>query len=132
LRYLKYFDLHGNDFTSKLDDIFAQLQNPIHVDFSCNQLQWSLAWISDNSSVAHYNTWMLAIICYQGLCLRVIQCVSFTSWMCSIQVTVPWNVECLMPSLPLIDWRDGTENKHLTLRSSDFVLLRYLNMAIHI
>ncbi|KAI4967778.1 hypothetical protein ZWY2020_014945 [Hordeum vulgare] len=49
---LKYLDLRGNGFVGKLDDIFAQLQSPVHVDFSCNQFSGSLASISDNSSVA--------------------------------------------------------------------------------
>jgi hypothetical protein len=35
--------------------------------------------------------------------------------------SITWNFECLMPSLPCV-----------MLRSPDFVILRYLNIAIHI
>ncbi|KAG8063584.1 hypothetical protein GUJ93_ZPchr0003g16976 [Zizania palustris] len=51
LRKLKFLDLRGNGFIGKLDDIFAQLESPVHVDFSCNQFSGSLTSISDNSSV---------------------------------------------------------------------------------
>jgi hypothetical protein len=60
LRKMKYLDLNTNAFTCKLDDIFAQLQSPVNVDFRCNQFSGSLASISDNSSMsstlAHFST----------------------------------------------------------------------------
>lgn len=79
LRKLKYLDLHGNTFIGKSDDIFAQLQTTVSVDFSCNQFLGSLASsISDNSSVA-------SALQYLNGSHNLL---SFTSWMFLMQDTV--------------------------------------------